>query len=320
MNILIAAPSDNFDISKIKQLINHDVNFYNDQIYYSNDLLTAKNLKIIDIVVGNDQNLVDTILAQPTSQLRWVQALSAGIDYLPLQKLRQKNILLTTLKGLHAEPIAETILGMILSNYRALNFAVQNQKWQKPQHVSKMIKNKKVVIFGTGNIGSRTAQLLQVFTNQIIGINHNGHPATNFSQTFSTDTSTKIASTADIIINTMPLTSITKNFFNAKFFNQLKQQPLFISVGRGPSTNTQDLITALKQHQLSGAALDVADPEPLPNDNPLWAMDNVLITPHISGIYSEYTEEAIHLFSKNLQQFKKNGTVLINQADLNIGY
>ncbi|MBA1394048.1 hydroxyacid dehydrogenase, partial [Lactobacillus sp. XV13L] len=115
-------------------------------------------------------------------------------------------------------------------------------------------------------------------------------------------------------------TSATKDYFNAGFFKHLTKQPLFISIGRGPSTNTADLITALKKQQLSAAALDVTDPEPLPADNPLWQMGNVLISPHISGIYSEYTMEAIELFHTNLQYFHQDGTVAINQVDFNKGY
>lgn len=104
------------------------------------------------------------------------------------------------------------------------------------------------------------------------------------------------------------------------FFNQLKNQPLFISIGRGLSTNTNDLITALRQQQISSVALDVTYPEPLPSDNPLWQMENVLITPHIAGDFQEYPQQAIQLFQKNLQQFRQNHTVNINLVDWNKGY
>lgn len=318
LNILVAAHHDQV---QFKNIINQDPQFQNDNIFYDDEqTLDQTTLANIDILLGNNQELLSKILNLPQARLAWIQLLSTGIDYLPLKQIQQHHILLTTLKGLHAEPIAESVIGMILSHYRALNFASRQHNWQKLTADLQMLSNKQVVIFGTGHIGSRCAQLLQAFHAHTIGVNHNGHPASNFEKTVATKKLNSAIFQADIIINTMPLTPDTKNFFNTAFFSQLTNQPLFISIGRGLSTNTNDLIAALRQQQISSAALDVTDPEPLPSDNPLWQMENVLITPHIAGDFQEYPQQAIQLFQENLQQFRQNHTVNINLVDWNKGY
>ncbi|MEJ6399905.1 NAD(P)-dependent oxidoreductase [Nicoliella lavandulae] len=320
MNILVAVPNSNFNIDDIKQSFAANHSFANDHVYYNVEHPDI-DLDQIDVLVGYDGKLLDQMLASPNSRLKWVQALSAGVDYLPLKQLQAHNVILTTVKGIHAEPIAESTVGMILSQYRFLNEAARAQGWLKPTHQLKMIKNKNAVIFGTGHIGSRIAELLDAFGANPIGVNHSGHPAAAFKQTASTDDlDNPLITGADIIVNALPLTPATTNLYNADFFNRLTNQPIFLSIGRGPSTNTADLLAAIQDHRLGAAGLDVTDPEPLPADDPLWREPNVLITSHISGLHAEYMDEALAILEKNLQQFKQDGTVAINQVDFSKGY
>ena len=115
-----------------------------------------------------------------------------------------------------------------------------------------------------------------------LGVSAHGRPAAGFEEVV-TDANAHSRSKADILINALPLTSATKHFYNSEFFSGLQNQPLFINIGRGASVDTPALVQALQTQQLRAAALDVVDPEPLPQDSPLWDMDNVLLTPHISG-------------------------------------
>lgn len=100
----------------------------------------------------------------------------------------------------------------------------------------------------------------------------------------------------------------------------MRNQPIFINVGRGPSVDTEALIAALDQHQLAGAGLDVFESEPLPSDSPLWGMDNVILTPHISGGFQEYGDEAFDILYQNLTSFIQTGKVAVNKVDLSAGY
>lgn len=161
MNSLVAAHHDQV---QFKNIINQDPQFQNDNIFYSDEqTLDQTTLANIDILLGNNQELLSKILNLPQARLAWIQLLSTGIDYLPLKQIQQHHILLTTLKGLHAEPIAESVIGMILSHYRALNFASRQHNWQKLTADLQMLSNKQVVIFGTGHIGSRCAQYCRHF-------------------------------------------------------------------------------------------------------------------------------------------------------------
>ncbi|UQS84525.1 hydroxyacid dehydrogenase [Apilactobacillus apisilvae] len=322
MNILVAAPSNSFDINKIKENFAENGNFDNDNIYYEDESLSSDILNRIDIFVGYNKQLLDEILSSDQSQLKWIQALSAGVDYYPLDQLKDKKIALTTVSGIHAEPIAESVIGMILGSYRAINESARKRNWYKPTSMLKMINGKHAVVFGTGHIGGRIAELLDAFGAKTVGVNHSGHPAKNFAETVSMDNvtnETKVLD-ADIIINALPLSDSTYHYYNDKFFNLLNKQPMFISIGRGPSTVTQDLIDALNNHQLGSAALDVTDPEPLPEDSPLWKMDNVLITPHISGIHAEYMDESLAILDENMQSFNNDGKPSKNLVNLDEGY
>ncbi|WP_157945030.1 NAD(P)-dependent oxidoreductase [Apilactobacillus quenuiae] len=322
MNILVAAPNTNFDIDKIKDNFKENDNFDNDNIYYEDQSLSQNVLDSIDILVGYNKKILDKILTSDNAQLKWIQALSAGVDYYPLDQLKDKDIYLTTVSGIHAEPISETVIGMILGNYRDINEAARKRSWYQPSTMPKMINGKKAVVFGTGHIGGRTAELLDAFGSETIGVNHSGHPAKGFAQTVSMDdimTDNRVLN-ADIIINALPLSDSTFHYYNEKFFNALNNQPMFISIGRGPSTVTADLVNALYDQNLGAAALDVTDPEPLPDDSPLWKMDNVLITSHISGLHAEYMDESLAILDENMQAFNSYGKPNKNLVNLVAGY
>ncbi|TPR24539.1 hydroxyacid dehydrogenase [Apilactobacillus micheneri] len=322
LNILVAAPNTNFDIDKIKTNFKENGNFDNDNIYYEDESLSKDILDSIDILVGYNKELLDKILNSDNAQLKWIQALSAGVDYYPLDQLKDKNVYLTTVSGIHAEPISETVIGMILGNYRAINESARKRSWYQPNVMPKMINGKHAVVFGTGHIGGRIAELLDAFGAETIGVNHSGHPADGFAQTVSMDNvmNDDRVLNADLIINALPLSDSTYHYYNEKFFNALNNQPMFISIGRGPSTVTDDLVDALYNQQLGSAALDVTDPEPLPADNPLWKMDNVLITAHISGLHAEYMDESLAILDENMQAFNNDGKPNKNLVNLVEGY
>lgn len=153
-----------------------------------------------------------------------------------------------------------------------------------------------------------------------VGVNHSGHKATGFAKTRSIAHLDETVLNADVIVNTLPLTDETKGLYNENFFTQLTNSPLFINIGRGLSVVTGDLIKALKQGQVGVAGLDVTDPEPLPSDSELWQMENVMITPHVSGSYEEYVRDVVDIFAENLYQFKENETLARNEVNLERGY
>jgi phosphoglycerate dehydrogenase-like enzyme len=124
---------------------------------------------------------------------------------------------------------------------------------------------------------------------------------------------------ADFIVNCLPLTPATTGIFNAAFFATMKPSAYFLSVGRGRSTVTADLVAALKDHRIAGAGLDVTDPEPLPSDSPLWAMQNVIITPHTSAYSPLADETRIAVARENLRRYVA-GEAMLSVVDIDRGY
>jgi phosphoglycerate dehydrogenase-like enzyme len=129
----------------------------------------------------------------------------------------------------------------------------------------------------------------------------------------------KLAGEADVIVNALPLTAKTNALFDRRFFAAAKRGSIFISIGRGKSTVTADLIDALESGRLYGVGLDVTDPEPLPASSPLWSMENVIITPHVSAISRENMQRAAIVAIENLRRYVA-GEALLNVVDVKKGY
>jgi phosphoglycerate dehydrogenase-like enzyme len=128
-----------------------------------------------------------------------------------------------------------------------------------------------------------------------------------------------LAAQADVVVNCTPLTPATTGIFDSAFFRQMKRGGYFISIGRGQSTVTADLVAALRSGQLAGAGLDVTDPEPLPSDSPLWSMENVIITPHVAGGSDLSSARTWALVRENLRRYVA-GERMLNVVDLDKGY
>ena len=124
---------------------------------------------------------------------------------------------------------------------------------------------------------------------------------------------------ADVVVNTLPLTDKTRGKFDKAFFEAIKPGAIFISVGRGKSTVTADLVAALESGKLYGAGLDVTDPEPLPADSPLWQMPNVIISPHVSAAGRGSTQRVAVIANENLRRYIA-GEPLLNVVDIRAGY
>jgi phosphoglycerate dehydrogenase-like enzyme len=128
----------------------------------------------------------------------------------------------------------------------------------------------------------------------------------------------KLASEADVIVNALPLTPATTGVFDAEFFDAVKPGVIFINVARGKSVVTADLLKALEDGVVSAAGLDVTEPEPLPADHPLWQLENVVITPHISSRAGERERHAV-LLAENIRRYLR-GDALYNTVDPERGY
>lgn len=266
----------------------------------------------IDVILG--WNAIGAqILAQP-NQVKFVQAMSAGVDYLPLTEFAKQEIQLANVSGIHAEAIAEYVIAGILGFAHGL-FPVATS-WNRVTDQLWSLRDTNAVVYGTGHIGTLIAKHLRPFGVKVTGVDRHGVAKPEFD---AVTTDKLVARHADIVVNVMPLTHETHDYFDADFFNQLENQPLFVNVGRGPSVDEAALIQAL-DHQLKGAVLDVFNEEPLPDTSPLWQMPNVWMTPHISGQVTHLRQQVADIFLPNVAQLEKTGTLNSHQVNLSAGY
>lgn len=218
------------------------------------------------------------------SHLEWIHSFGAGVDTFMKLNL-PKDCTLTKTKGKMGQRMSEYCLTYILQDLNKTDLFKINQAsktWD--QVVPKSLSKQSVILFGTGNISTDIAQVLQPMVKNIVGVNTSGKNKEFFDVCLpfnKLDMGNLEANS--IIINTLPATERTQNLFNKDFFSQL-ENVLFINIGRGNSVNEEDLIDALDQKYLRQAILDVFKEEPLPNASPLWEHPQCIVTPHISGI------------------------------------
>jgi len=173
---------------------------------------------------------------------------------------------------------------------------------------------------GLGGIGTEVARRAHALGMRVVATRASGHNGPDFvSYVGLPDELLKLARDADFVVNCAPLTAETTGIFNREFFETLKPGAYFISVGRGRSTVTADLIAALKGGRLAGAGLDVVDPEPLPADSPLWHLPNVIITPHVSADTSVSQEQRNLVMVENLRRYAA-GEPMLSVVDIERGY
>ncbi|KAF1297243.1 hydroxyacid dehydrogenase [Enterococcus sp. JM4C] len=284
--------------------------------------LKKSQISDVEIMLGWDRELESELLTKD-SNLRWVQSISAGVDYLPLEQLSKNNVLLSNASGLHRDSISQHVLGVILSDYRGIHKSALNQEqhlWKDSTMTYRTLEQANLLIIGTGKIGQRLAELATPFGPTIFGINTSGHKLPNFKETYPIGQLHEVLPDMDIVVNILPLTPETTGLFNAQLFSVMNPEALFINVGRGKSVVTEDLIAALNKQQFRFAALDVFEEEPLPDTSPLWMMDNVLVTPHLSGMTPNFQEKFMQIFLENLKSYHKEQKIAINQVNLNKGY
>lgn len=282
----------------------------------------AVPLKNIEVLLGWSKVLGPKIIAEPESKLRWIQAISAGVDYLDLEVLAKKHILLANASGVHSIPIAESVIGMLLCRYRGIQTAIIQQEhhtWNANIPYTELA-GQKMLIIGTGHIGQQLASIAQGFAVSVTGVNHTGHAAPNFSQTIAMASIDQYLPMMDIVVNLLPGTLATQHFYNANLFAKMKNGVSFINVGRGATVKTNDLVQALQSGKIGFAGLDVFEEEPLPSDHPLWSMENVLLTPHIAGQAKHFKDRIYAIFKANLVSYLATGKLAQNQVNLSKGY
>ncbi len=281
-----------------------------------------KEIKKCDVVAGLSPIVASILDRKNIGNIKWVHLFSAGVEKVLTPEIIASKMIVSNSSGIHAIPIAEHVLGMILIFTRRFynSFKMQQEKvWKKDPNVSE-IRGKTVLIAGLGNIGNEIARLSHCFGANVIAVKQNIKDKPEFvSRIYSGNNLDKALAIADFVVISLPLTSQTKHMFNMSKFKLMKKSAILINIGRGGLVNEKELIQALEKKIIAGAGLDVTEQEPLPKESKLWDMENVIITPHHSGWSEKYMDRAIDLFCINLKSYLNNKK-LPNLVDKSRGY
>ena len=264
----------------------------------------------------------ETVCLSEGAELRWVHAWGAGINTMPLDRFRERGVVLTNTSGIHAHPISESIFAMILSFSHRLHRYLRAQargEWQRETDPDE-IHGKTMGILGTGAIGTETARLAKAFGMRVVGLRRTADPAPGFDRTYAVEDLDEMLPECDFVVNTLPLTPRTHHLLSDGQFRRMKPTAFYVNIGRGATTDTDALVRALQEKRIGGAGLDVFEVEPLPADSPLWGFENVILMPHNSGVHAAYDERATDILVAGLKEFVAGREPSRNRVDLTQGY
>lgn len=280
-----------------------------------------KELPQADILLTYGEDLNDERV-EMAKNLKWIMVLSAGLDKMPFEAIKKKEIIVTNARGIHKIPMAEYTLSMMLQVARKSKRIIHNEEnknWDRSIRMTELA-DKTVAIIGTGAIGSEIARLAKAFRMRTIGVNRSGREVDHIDDIHTTKELIEVLRQADFIVSVLPSTTETSHIFSKREFQAMKDDAVFINIGRGSAVDEGALKETLDSGELGHAVLDVFETEPLPENHPFWEMENVTVTPHISGISPQYHYRSFEIFEKNLHTFLKGEGEYENLINLDRGY
>ncbi|MDQ0865078.1 D-2-hydroxyacid dehydrogenase [Arthrobacter globiformis] len=255
------------------------------------------------------------------SSLQWVHVTAAGVSQLMFDELIRSDVTYTNSRGVLSRAIAEFALGFVLDMAKDAQGSFRLQQQQRWQHrVTRKIYGQRALVVGTGSIGREIARLFRAVGMDVDGAGRTGRSGdVDFGRIHSSADLAGIVHGYDVVVLAAPLTAETSGLVDADVLAAMKPSAYLINVGRGPLVDTAVLTEALASGAIAGAALDVVHPEPLPEGHALWAMENVIITPHMSGDTDDYLDDLGKLFVDNLKRYC-SGEPLENVVDKALGF
>jgi len=252
--------------------------------------------------------------------LRWVHALSAGVERVIRPEMAERGIILTNSAGAYSRAMAESVLASILAVAKCLPEHVRNQQegiWRTYSKVE--LRGKTLGVLGLGSIGRDAAGLARCLGMRTIGTLRHPRALPGIDAVYASHEAARVAAESDFLLVAAPSTPATQCLVDEAVLCAMRPTAWLINVARGSLVDEKALLRALDEGRLAGACLDVFEREPLPSDHPFWHMANVLVTPHNSAYSRESFERATELFLDNVARFAA-GQPLRNVVDLEAGY
>ena len=303
------------DAAKYEVLIKAS-DLQNLEVRVADDVATALvSIDGCNIILG-EPSLVSEVLAS-AGQLQWVQSSWAGVDRLCATGLRQDYVL-TGVKDVFGPLISEYVMTYLFALERQVFTMRSNQLSRQWQPLSyRPAREIKLGVVGLGSIGQHLAHTARFFGVRVTGFNRSGRPCDDVEKVYTADDLADFLEEPDYIVLTLPDTPGTRQFIDANVLKLMKPSAVLINVGRGSIINEEDLVAALRNGVIGGAVLDVFTNEPLPPENPFWAMPGVYVTPHNAA--TSFTEDIVRIFVDNYQRFLRQDK-LKHVVNFDLGY
>ena len=300
------------------------------QIAMVNDTPSAaKEAADADIVLGltSPGGVCEPEIINGAKQLRWIHSMSAGVERcMAIPSVISRDVLVTNMRGVESAAIAEHAIAFALALARGIDTFVTDKNrgvWSRQDAQAtemQVLDGKTMLVVGLGGIGTEVAKRANGLGMKVVATRNSGRTGPEFVSYVGLPAELlTLAKTADVIVNTAPLTTETTGIFNAKFFAEMKSNAFFINVARGGSVVTGDLLAALESGRIAGAGLDVVDPEPLPPNHPLWKAPNLIISPHVSSSSDLPREQRWMLAREQIRRYAA-GEKMLSVVDLKREY
>jgi D-3-phosphoglycerate dehydrogenase len=256
-----------------------------------------------------------------SSPARWVQLPFAGIERFVHAGVVRGDRTWTCAKGAYGPATAEHALALMLTAARQIHSYVRLRSWVEPGPGSpeRRLAGSSVVVFGAGGIGRALIEMLAPLGAGVVAVNRSGSPVPGARRTVPMGALDDVIGDADWVVITAPLTEETKGLFDRRLLLKMSSDAWLVNVARGGIVDTDALVKALREGTIAGAALDVTDPEPLPDGHPMWTMDNAIVTPHVANTWDMALPELRALVRRNVAHFGA-GEALDGLVDPNLGY
>lgn len=235
--------------------------------------------------------------------LKYIQLTSAGYDRVPMEYVNQHNIKINNARGVYSIPMAEFAITGVLQLYKHMDSFAENQKaalWNKERNLLELF-GKTVCIVGCGSVGTECAKRFRDFGCNVVGVDIVTRKDVNYRKIEPIDNIDEVLACSDIVVLTLPLTERTFHIMNKDRFEKMKKESVLVNIARGAVVDTAALIEALDNKKPGGAVLDVFEEEPLGNENRLWSMENVIVTPHNSFVGDGNRERLKRVIINNLK-------------------
>ena len=273
-------------------------------VYTSCTDVTPKQVQQAKIIMGN----VPADMIRSSENLAWLHLNSAGYEPYVKEGVLSPHTILTTSSGAYGKAVAEHMFAMLLALQKKLHLYRDNQSqrlWREEGDVVS-ITDATILVLGAGNIGNHFAKLAHALGAHVIGIKRTPGECPPYMEALHTmDKLKELLPTVDAVVSFLPSTDTTRGLFGEELFLLMKDKSFFLNGGRGDFVCQEALCRALESGHLAGAAIDVAEPEPLPQQNRMWEIPNLLITPHVSGGYHlpETLHNVVNICLENMQRY-----------------